>query len=55
MSTKKNKNSAGGKALSSLKGYHALLSARSHGTISKAEFARKSKLLLAKLAKHDKN
>ncbi len=50
---KKNKrNTAGGQALASVKGYHALLSARSHGTISKTEFNLRKVKLLAKLKRH---
>ena len=47
----KNKNSAGGKTLASIKGYHALLSQRAHNQISKSEFKRQSTLLLAKAKK----
>lgn len=45
----KNKNSAGGNALASIDGYHSLLGLRSHNKISKSEFARRSRLMLAQL------
>ncbi len=49
MTKKENKQGNGGKALASCKGYMALLSQRSHGQISKREFASRKKSLLAKL------
>ena len=47
----KNRNSAGGKTLAKIEGYHALLSQRSHGKISKSEFKRKAALVLEKAKK----
>ena len=46
---KKKQFTNGGNTLASIPGYHKLLAARSHGTISKKEFARQSKILLATL------
>ena len=51
MKKSKNRNSAGGKALASIKGYHRLLSLWSHKKISKSEFNRQKKQMLAKLKK----
>ena len=52
MTKKKKQYANGGIALASVKGYHSLLSQRAHGKISRKEFDRRSKVLLAKLAKN---